>query len=61
MKVALSQHAPVFLDLQRSLEKAVAIMEDAAKEQCGLLVFGETWLTGYPVWLDHVPSVAFGS
>ena len=34
-------------------------MEDAAKEQCDLLVFGETWLTGYPVWLDHVPSMAY--
>ena len=59
MKVALSQYAPVFLDLQRTLEKAVAIMEEAAEEQCDLLVFGETWLTGYPVWLDHVPAVAY--
>lgn len=59
MKVALSQHTPAFLDLQSSLEKAVGIMEEASKQQCDLLVFGETWLTGYPVWLDHIPGVAY--
>lgn len=58
MKVALSQHAPVYLDLNQTLEKAISIIEEAAREKCKLLVFGETWLTGYPQWLDYAPSAA---
>lgn len=58
IKVAISQHAPVYLNLKQSLDKANSIMEEAASEGCQLLVFGETWLTGYPVWLDYVPAAA---
>jgi len=58
IKVAISQHAPVYLNLKQSLDKANTIMEEAAAEGCQLLVFGETWLTGYPVWLDYVPAAA---
>ena len=58
MKVGLSQHSPIFLNLERSLEKAKAIMEEASELGCQLLVFGESWLSGYPVWLDHAPNIA---
>lgn len=52
MKVGIAQFAPVYLDLKKSLEKMEAIIESAAKEGVNLLVFGETWLCGYPSWLD---------
>ncbi len=32
------------------------IAEAAAKES-QLIVFGETWLCGYPAWLDHCPEI----
>ena len=58
IEVAISQHAPVYLNLEQTLEKAFSIMDDATGQGCELLVFGETWLTGYPVWLDYVPAAA---
>lgn len=33
-------------------------MNEAAQQGAQLIVFGETWLCGYPAWLDHCPEVA---
>lgn len=52
-KVAIVQEGPVYLDLAASMEKMLDIINDAANENTDLIVFGETWLTGYPAWLDH--------
>jgi len=57
-KVAISQHAPVYLDLKGTLDKACSIIKEASADGCELLVFGETWISGYPVWLDYLPQVA---
>lgn len=57
-KVALVQAAPVFNDLSASLDKAVGLISAAAKEGANLVAFGETWLSGYPAWLDHSPNAA---
>jgi predicted amidohydrolase len=54
-KVAVVQHAPVFLNLEASLEKACALIEEAAGCGARVIAFPETWLPGYPVWLDHAP------
>lgn len=53
-KVAVIQAAPVFLDLEKSVNKAIQFIEEAAKNGAKLVVFGETWLPGYPwwIWLD---------
>lgn len=56
LKVALIQLAPVFLNLEASLKKALASMEQAAQQGAGLVVFPESWLPGYPVWLDYAPN-----
>ena len=50
--VAIAQVAPAFLDLGRSLERAAAAIGEAAANGASLVVFGETWLPGYPVWAD---------
>lgn len=55
-KVAAVQAAPSFLDLQEGIKRAVNFIEQAAKEDCKLVVFPETWLPGYPnqIWLGPV-------
>lgn len=56
--VAIIQAAPVYLDLAASVDRAVQLMSDAAGDGAKLVVFGETWLAGYPAWLDYCPEVA---
>lgn len=58
LKVGIIQASPVFLDLEASLAKAVRYVEQAAAEGAQLVAFGETWLPGYPAWLDHCPDAA---
>ncbi len=58
VKVAIVQKGPVYLDLEKSLDKMLALIEDAVAKKAELIVFGETWLTGYPAWLDHCTDYA---
>ncbi len=59
VKVGIAQYASVHLDLQQSLQRLASIVEEASEHSLDLLVFGETWLSGYPVWLDHCPGIGF--
>ncbi len=58
LKVAIVQATPVFMNLEASLSRAVKFIGEAAKQGAKLVVFGETWLPGYPAWLDYCPEAA---
>ncbi|MEV4953986.1 carbon-nitrogen hydrolase family protein [Paenarthrobacter nitroguajacolicus] len=57
-KAAAIQAAPVFLDLEATIDKAVALIEEASINGAEVIAFPETWLPGYPwyAWLD-APAV----
>jgi predicted amidohydrolase len=58
IRVAISQSAPVYHNKQASLTKALDLIQQAASKGAQLVVFGETWFPGYPVWLDVCPTAA---
>ncbi|HOC82623.1 MAG: Aliphatic nitrilase [Synergistetes bacterium ADurb.Bin155] len=58
VNVAIIQEPPVFLNLGASVEKACTLTRKAAGNGARVVVFPETWLPGYPVWIDSAPEAA---
>ncbi len=56
--VGLVQSSPVFMNLEASVRQAVEHIGEAASRGVQIVVFGETWLAGYPAWLDFCPEAA---
>ena len=58
VKVAAVQAEPGWLDLQASVNKTIALIEDAGKNGANVLGFPEVFIPGYPwsIWTESVFS-----
>lgn len=61
LKVALAQIAPVWLNKQATIEKIEHSIQEAAKNNAELVVFGEALLPGYPFWIALTNGAAWDS
>lgn len=54
IKVACVQAAPVYMNLEATVDKTIDLISDAAANGAQLVAFPETWIPGYPwfLWLD---------
>ena len=48
VRVAVVQAAPVIMDRQGTLEKALGLMEDCGREHARIVVFPEAFIPAYP-------------
>ena len=55
-RAAIIQHPPVFLNLDQSLKRACSLIAETAAAGAQVIAFPETWLPGYPVWVDSAPG-----
>lgn len=61
LKVGLAQMAPVWLDRDKTLNKVCSYIENAAAQNCELVVFGEALVPGYPFWVERTDGARFNS
>lgn len=55
------QMAPVWLQREATLAKMLDYVHQAGRQGCGLVVFGEALLPGYPFWLELTDGARFNS
>ena len=51
VKVAVTQHEPVWFDLAATVDKTCRLIAEAASNGAKLIAFPEVWLCGYPAWI----------
>ena len=61
LTVGLAQIAPVWLERDATLAKAMDWTCKAAQAGCGLVAFGEALVPGYPFWIEHTDGARFDS
>lgn len=62
LKIGLAQFAPVWMNAEKTLEKALIYAEDAANQGCEFVVLGgEACVGGYPYWLELTDGARFNS
>lgn len=58
LPVAICQAAPIPLAIGDGITKAVELAGEAIQQGAKMVAFGETFLGGYPLWLDEAPGAA---
>ena len=49
-KAATVQTAPVFLNVEKTVDKAISFIKEASKNGAKLIAFPEVFISGYPYW-----------
>src|SRR6056297_1239063 len=57
-KVAVIQQPPVYLDLEKTMSRAIQLIEEAADNGAQMVVFPEAWFPGYPTFVWRLPPGA---
>jgi nitrilase len=55
-KIAAAQLTPVFLNKEKTVDKACSAILDAGKNGAKLIVFPEAFISGYPDWVWSIPA-----
>lgn len=55
MKVAAVQAAPVAFDTDATIDKLEGLVQEAAENGAALVVFGEAFVSGFPIWNNVLP------
>ena len=58
MKLCVIQEPPVYLDLEKTIERALGLIARAAGDGAELVVFPEAWFPGYPTFVWRLPPGA---
>ena len=58
VRAAIVQAAPVPLAITHGIAALPALIEPALDQGAQIIAFGETFLGGYPLWLDEAPGAA---
>lgn len=61
LTIGLAQIAPVWVDREATIGKIIERIEEAAEQNCQLVVFGEALLPGYPFWVELTDGARFNS
>lgn len=56
IKIASAQLSPVFLDKEKTIEKACNAILEAGEKKAKLIVFPEAFISGYPDWVWLIPN-----
>jgi len=59
VRIAAAQARPVWLDPATTTKQVVTWLEDASAQQVELIAFPETFLSGYPFWLQFTGGARF--
>ncbi len=57
-RIAVIQQPPVYLDLEKTMARAVVLIEEAARGGANMVVFPEAWFPGYPTFVWRLPPGA---
>ena len=55
-KIAAAQLAPIFLNKDKTVEKACEAIIEAGKNDAKVIVFPEAFISGYPDWVWLIPN-----
>ena len=59
LTLALPQLAPIWLSREGGLAQVIQTIEHAHKNKAGLIAFSESFVPGYPFWLDGTGGAQF--